>query len=260
MPNADHFIPISMYLPPILIMTASCILLSWSMWWISARFETEENPKIEFKFRYLRIPFGRGSFSPNFRPIFISIVTIVLSHATTLFFLLSFKAVDSNTDIYQMYFILAAFFTMQLIMSWLLIPLFQLLLVGNRGATTSQSFAGWFTTKCFVAAEVGVLSVALAALNPSLALILIVVLAPLCILQKPSASHFTNMFQQAVLILLSPPTLIFVASMINPSMTLELVQKMVLHHQIYHAMLLQCICMFYWPVIVSFQVIIGMEL
>lgn len=146
-------------------------------------------------------------------------------------------------------------------MSWFIIPLLQRLACGEAGASKLTVSASWKILHCFSCGALGMFLVVLATTNPSLALVLALPLVPIFILVRPARSVLSFVFQALVLFCLSPPMLLFLYAFSKSSIAAatSFADAAFHHWDLYGALLLPVICVFYWPLNLAAQLIISME-
>lgn len=257
-----------MYLPPIAIIISTAIFYSLAMWWTSGASEIQAyNAGADFE--YLRMPFGVNSFTNTDRQLYMPLLTLLMCHAIS-FGIFSYwsllRFVSSSIGAVQLYlhktqFLFFAALVLEQTSVWFMIPLLQRLMCGSGGAPNSKSYGAWYTLKCLMCGEAGLILIAISTQNPALALLLSIFIVPITVLVRPSNVDRLATVSGILLVLLSPPMLFFIGFFVmGDEVVLKFLYDATSYWELYGAIILPCICLVYWPLNMAAQVVNGMQL
>jgi glycosylphosphatidylinositol transamidase len=264
MPDAYTFIPISKYIGPIIIVIASTILGSLSIWWDSGSIEIKGNqPPKQYEWIYQQRPIDLGSFSNRIRPIYMPLLSLSASFAfcgyifkymSTISYLLSH---DFGSGVYIFCSILVA----QQTVAWFFIPLIQRMFCGETGSTRSTVVGSWYMLKCFVYGLQGMFLLGLTAINPSLSLAYGVVMFPITMIIRPTGSFPLLFLQSLFLTMVSPPVLLLIWGILGQNFIVPwmFLADLCENWNTFGAIFLPLMCLFYWPINITLQVMATME-
>ncbi|TPX69672.1 hypothetical protein SpCBS45565_g02244 [Spizellomyces sp. 'palustris'] len=263
MPTAQSFIPLSVYIPPVILLSVTLIIESLAMWWASGdlRQSPPARPNLIKGTEFADHPADMSAFNIRIRPLFLPVVTLVLCHAAgaIAFYLaptVRFMALIGEINPFNM---AATVVVVTATIYSFMIPTLQRMMEGS-GASTATTAPAWMILKCLGCAELGGALIALSTLNPSLSVFLAIPSVPAFLLARPTESHYRFLLNVAAVTLASPIGLLGIMSLWEG---LDVAQgvagKVVDGWTLYGAWLLPFICFVYWPMNMVANVIIGME-
>ncbi|KAI9103072.1 Gaa1-like protein [Phlyctochytrium arcticum] len=263
MPTAQSFIPLSVYLPPVALLSVPLVFQSLACWWASG--DVLKSPPgtsilIEGT-KLLGQPKGVTSFTLRQRPLFLPLVTLFLCHAAGLMVLyiaptLTYMAMHSNFSAFN---VVSVTMTISAVFYSFMVPTLQRLMEGS-GASTAERSPAWVVLKSFSCLELGAFLIALATLNPSLSIFLAILSVPSMLLAQPRSSHTGFALTWTLLTLASPLGLMGLISWWEGlGFAQDLVARAVDGWTVYGAWLLPVLCLVYGPINMVGHVIIGME-
>eukprot|EP00842_Homolaphlyctis_polyrhiza_P001941 jgi/Hompol1/2748/HPOL_000637-RA len=265
MPNADHLMPISVYIAPLAVLASSLVLTSLGIWWDStAQSIRQSGIAIDQTGDsvYVRCIAGTNSFTSIVRPLYLPAVTLgtcfaacawVLSISETLTFIAA-KNVES------MFFVATVVIGLQILLSHSILPLIHRL-AGGSGAATKSSEPAWRMLKLLCCGALGMVLITLTAINPSLAILIAIPNVPVFLNLAPGSSTAHRLFQLALLSILSPPGLLLIAAVISrePQRVMLAAKNAVHHWIVFDSQLVPVVCLLIWPLNLAAQTLIEME-
>ncbi|KAI8909021.1 Gaa1-like protein [Gorgonomyces haynaldii] len=264
LPFADRVIPLAIYLAPIMLIIASAVFMSLDLWLRSGSKVIPEAKSREKSFQMLQRPFGDSTFTEMVRPLYIPLLLLATAH-TFSFFFLGMKEMIKYTalaGIDQTRFIWTSLVVAHELFSLYFCPLCMRILTGEAGASNSQSVAAWKLLKCLACCECGLFLVVLATSNPSLALILALLLIPQVTLVKPSRDLTGNALQHVLLAFFSPSTIVLGFTFV-PGMEVivrKTIEQVIVGSDLFGGSLMYWLVLFYWPMNMVTQFILSMEI
>ncbi|KAJ3174330.1 Glycosyl phosphatidyl inositol protein transamidase complex subunit [Geranomyces variabilis] len=279
MPTATSYIPMSVYLPPVILLSVTLIFESLAMWWRSGEDTFSRRPEKSTRI----MPPGDSdetsppppttagttlvarsrhllTFNARVRPVFIPIVTMVICHATgafalyfapTMLFMADYGKINPLNMMTGTLVVTATIYGF-------MIPTLQRLLEGS-GASTATGAPAWQVLKSFACLELGASLIALAMLNPALSAFLAVFAVPPFLMARPCQDRFAA--QMVALFVASPVGLVGCVAIAGGGLDVAwaTVRQGVEGWEAYGAWLLPFICLVYWPLNLAAHVICGME-
>lgn len=264
MPDAYKYIPISKYAAPIIIVIATAIFGSLSIWWNTGEIQsTSQYQSKETDWKYQQRPLNVNSFSNRIRPLYMPLITLslcyifcgyILKHIGTI----SYISTIGNSNAL---FLFCAVICSQQTTAWFLIPLIQRILCGEAGASRSTVAGSWQILKCFIYGLEGIILLSLTLANPSLSAIMAVIIIPVTMIIKPARSFILLVLQSAMLSALSPPMILFIWGIVvgDFSAPIEFLARIYEYWYTFNAHFLPWICLLYWPLNLASQVLVTME-
>ncbi|KAJ3159788.1 Glycosylphosphatidylinositol anchor attachment 1 protein [Geranomyces michiganensis] len=283
MPTVTSYIPMSVYLPPVILLSVTLIFESLAMWWRSGEETPWRRPEKSVKIMpgadteispppstegttYISRSRHLPSFDARVRPVFIPIVTLVICHATgafalyfapTMLFMADYGKINPLNMMTGTLVVAATIYGF-------MIPTLQRLLEGS-GASSATTAPAWQVLKSFACLELGASLIALAMLNPSLSAFLAVVSVPPFLIAKPCNDRFAA--QMIALFVASPVGLLgCVAALARAGgggggldVAWAIVRQSAEGWAAYGAWLLPFVCLIYWPLNLAAHVVCGME-
>ena len=146
-------------------------------------------------------------------------------------------------------------------MSWFFIPLLQRLACGESGSSKLVIAPSWKITHSLICGILGLFLIVLATTNPSLALVFSIPLVPVIMHLHPACSAISFFLQFLILTLLSPPFLLVWYALFHFSIAEAVSFSATCFHywDLYGALLLPIVCIFYWSLNIGAQLLIVME-
>ena len=204
-----------------------------------------------------------SSFSTFKRPLYIPLLSLVACFSYCYY---TFTGLDTLTAISSLswthaVFILFAVTTSQQAFTWFIVPLLQRLFGGDSGSSKYRITGCWKLLKCFLYLGVGLGIVAMTPTNPSLAVLISVPLIPILILCRPYKSFGMLCLQSLLLFILSPPVILVIFGIFKGGLkqAVSLLNSSLENYETFGNLLLPVICLFYWPIILSLQLLATME-
>lgn len=271
MPTAHSFIPISKYIPPLIIIIVCVILGSLNLWIQTGDIEIPKLKNLKREpWKYLQREVGSLSFTNRHRPLYLPLVTLASSFAFCAYCFshmgtISAVAHSSFQNVLlsnQAMYMFSSIIVGQQTTTWFMIPLIQRLITGESGSSTITVAGSWKILKCFVCAIMGMVLMSLTTINPSLSLFFAIPLVPITLLFRPTKSNVLFVIQMSILVLLSPPMLLALYGLYVQNYyaaTLFLTEAFE-YWSVFGGFFLPMMCLFYWPLNIACQVCIGMEL
>ncbi|KAI8916566.1 Gaa1-like protein [Powellomyces hirtus] len=263
MPTAASYIPISVYIPPVILLSVTLVFQSLVMWWMSGepgQTAPARSQRVKDSPYVARSP-QLSSFNTRTRPIFLPIVTMFLCHATGAFALYmspTILYIAQHGDINPLNMAACVLIVTAVIYGFM-IPTLQRLMEGS-GASTATTAPAWMVVKCIACAELGAALIALSTLNPSLSIALAIPSVPAFLLAKPTGSHNSFAIQLIALFLASPIGILGAISLLTGLGTAQdLVRRSADGWSLYGAWLFPFVLLVYWPLNLVGHVIVGME-
>ncbi|KAI8901968.1 Gaa1-like protein [Globomyces pollinis-pini] len=265
MPSANSFIPLSKYIGPLTIIISAAIFKSLELWW-----NTGTIPYVIPKgykrqsWRFLQKGFGESNFSSLIRPLYMPFLTIIFCSmfSVQIFYLMDTIRFAAQNQFQSALFMLFATVMSQQMMALFMIPLLQRLYCGEAGASRVTTAPVWKILKCMINGGLGLFLLSVAAMNPSLALVMAILLVPSFIMIRPTKSLIFYSFQMFVLFIISPPVILAIYGLVYGDYTVatQFLSDIWHHWSLFGGLLLPWICLGYWPLTLAAQVLVTMEL
>ncbi|KAH6600479.1 hypothetical protein BASA61_002271 [Batrachochytrium salamandrivorans] len=194
MPTARQFMPISIYIVPVVILASSLIVASIGQWW--------EEPLLVDKT-------GFSTMDRSENPIYIRRI----------------KAYGS-------------------------------------GASTNSSLAAWKILKMLCCSALGMILLVLSAVNPSLSILVALPYVPVFLAIRPVSGKILRIVQGIILNILSPPGCLLLACFLvgDSQAVMQAVKEAIRNWHIFGSQLVPFFCLLIWPLNLSAQTIIEMEM
>ncbi|RKO89541.1 Gaa1-like protein, partial [Blyttiomyces helicus] len=263
MPTSDSYIPISKYIPPVLLLAATLVLKSISLWWETGNLTLEYPiaPKRVPGTKYMAREEAASSFTRRVRPIYLPIVTLVgcAMGGWALYRLApSVGYLMAERLIHPIYIIGSVLASVQLYV-YILLPLTQRMMEGT-GIGTATRAPAWQTLKCMVCAAQGMSLMALATLNPSLSILLALPSVPAFLFAAPTRSAIVYMQRWTALTVASPVGLLGLLAVAEGVGVAEgLVLRSFDAWRVYGSWLAPFVFLLYWPLNLAAHVVLLME-
>ncbi|KAI8919703.1 Gaa1-like protein [Entophlyctis helioformis] len=265
MPTAEHTIPLSMYIGPIALLAASLALSSLGFWWEGLPGRPQGSIYIDTASGkpYVHLISGESSFTNYIRPLFLPLVTLGLTFGTGAWFMANIDTIVFMASLApdSAVFVASAVMGFQYAVPYYLMPLIHRLMQGS-GASTRFSVAAWRILKLCCCGALGMVLIVLAAINPSLSILVAIPYVPIFLLVRPTAAALPRLLQIALLNIVSPPGVLIGYALITgdaPSVVRAL-SDAVRDWNVFGSQLVPFVCLLVWPLNMAAQSLVEMEL
>ncbi|KAJ1336536.1 hypothetical protein BSLG_007320 [Batrachochytrium salamandrivorans] len=266
MPTARQFMPISIYIVPVVILASSLIVASIGQWWEEpllvdktgfSTMDRSENPI------YIRRIKGVTSFSSFVRPLFLPLLTLTISFCASAWAMSISDTVAyiSASSTESLLFVSATIIGLQVVLVYYVMPFFHRIAYGS-GASTNSSLAAWKILKMLCCSALGMILLVLSAVNPSLSILVALPYVPVFLAIRPVSGKILRIVQGIILNILSPPGCLLLACFLvgDSQAVMQAVKEAIRNWHIFGSQLVPFFCLLIWPLNLSAQTIIEMEM